>query len=99
MNHITNSYLYLYVLPASQSGRLADVRYTILNDDGTIHTASTNTDVVEFGKASYGISLAFPSEGRWSIHWEMVDGSYPANEEINIFDFRSSSDVWWGYPS
>lgn len=99
MNHINKPITYLYVLESSQNNRQADVRYTVYKQDGTIHIASTNTGVVEYGVASYGVELVFPTADSYVIHWEMSDGGYPANEEINIFDFKGVEIIWSGFPS
>jgi len=90
MNQINKPWLYQANFPASQAGKLGDVYYTVYKADGSYHTVKTSLNIIEFSSGAYGVSLTFSNEGSYSIHWEIDNTPYVANEEIRIYDF---SDV------
>ena len=94
MSMVQTGYYMLFQanFPKSQAGKLSDVYYTIYNSDGSIHTARTNSGIVELGAGSYGVKLSFLDESNWSIWWDIDSTPYVASEEINAFNYRSVVD-------
>ena len=101
MNQVSLPWLYQANFPASQAGKLGSVYYTVYNGTGSLHTARTKVNVVEFSSGAYGISLTFSTAGSYSIHWDIESTPYVANEEIRIYDFTditvSVPDVYTVY--
>ena len=86
MKLIGKAFLYIVNLPKSQAGRLAELYYTIHNADGSVHTARTQTGLVEFGLGKYGVELSFSTEGGYIITFDIDASTYTAAEAINIYD-------------
>ena len=56
MNNKDDDILYSVIFPRSIStGK--DAYYKIFNSDGTVHTARTNTGVIDYGDGMYGVVL------------------------------------------
>ena len=96
IHNLNSTVTYVANFPKSQEGNLGDVYYRILNGDGTVHTARTNSGVAEYGDGSYGIELAFSTEGGYVIKWDIDGTIYSTHEDIDIHKFVSDN-VYSGY--
>ena len=52
LRQVSVSSFYQANFPISQTGKLSDIYYTIYNEDGTIHTTRTQTNIKEFGEGA-----------------------------------------------
>ena len=60
----------------SKTGLVGTIGVTLLNPDGTTHTARTTTDIYEIGGGCYGKEIVFDDNWLGSIDWD--DGGAPA---------------------
>jgi hypothetical protein len=68
---------------------LGSVGITLLNPDGTEHTARSTVDVFEMGGGGYGKNIAFPDDWKGIIKWDSGEGSpVYAYEDYNYLEMR-----------
>ncbi|MHC1623453.1 MAG: hypothetical protein ACXQTR_02540 [Candidatus Methanospirareceae archaeon] len=69
----------------SQTGLVNTIGITLLNPDGTVHTARTTTGIYEIGGGCYGKEITFDDNWSGIIIWD-TGGANPvyAIEEYNI---------------
>lgn len=68
----------------SQTGLVGTIGVTLLNPDGSTHTARATADIYELGGGCYGKELALDN-GTGSILWDTGGGSpVYATEDYNI---------------
>lgn len=66
---------------------LGAVGMTLLNPDGTEHTARTTADIYEMGGGGYGKNIEFPDNWRGIIKWDSGEGSpVYAYEDYNYLE-------------
>ena len=97
MKQIRQKLLLQSNFPISQAGKLGDVYYQILNQDGTIFEPRTNIGVLEIGDGKYGVNYIFNEEKGYSIKWDIDGTKYTTGEEINILDYRKVPDQYNGF--
>jgi hypothetical protein len=54
---------------------LGSVGLTLLNPDGTEHTARTTADIYEIAGGGYGKNIAFPDNWKGVLKWDSGEGS------------------------
>lgn len=68
---------------------LGTVGMTLLNPDGTEHTARTTVDIYEMGGGGYGKNITFPDNWKGIIKWDSGEGSpVYAYEDYNYLEMR-----------
>jgi len=68
---------------------LATVGLTLLNPDGTEHTARTVTGVYEMAGGGYGKNITFPDDWKGILKWDTGEGSpVYAYEDYNYLEMR-----------
>ena len=71
---------------------LATVGLTLLNPDGTTHTARTTTDVYEIAGGGYGKNITFPDNWKGILKWDSGEGSpIYAYEDYNYLEMSGSN--------
>ena len=60
---------------SSQTGLAGTIGVTLLNADGTVHTARDTADIYEIGGGCYGKSFAFPDNWAGVLKWDTGGGS------------------------
>lgn len=60
---------------SSKTGLVGTIGVTLLNPDGTTHTARTTAGIYEIGGGCYGKEIAFPDNWLGSIKWDTGGGS------------------------
>lgn len=71
---------------SSKTGLVGTVGVTLLNSDGTIHTARTTIDIYEIGGGCYGKEVEFEDSWSGSLKWDIGGVPPIATEDINISD-------------
>lgn len=59
----------------SQTGLAGTIGVTLLNPDGTTHTARATAGIYEIGGGCYGKNLTFPDDWKGSLKWDTGSGS------------------------
>ena len=59
----------------SKTGLVGTIGVTLLNPDGTVHTARATADIYEIGGGCYGKEIAFDDNWKGSIKWDTGGGS------------------------
>jgi hypothetical protein len=73
---------------SSKTG-LSTVGLTLLNPDGTEHTARTTIGVYEMDGGGYGKNISFPDNWKGIIKWDSGEGSpVYAYEDYNYLEMR-----------
>ena len=68
---------------------LGSVGLTLLNPDGTVHTARTTTGVYEMAGGGYGKNITFPDNWKGILKWDTGEGSpVYAYEDYNYLEMR-----------
>jgi hypothetical protein len=84
-------------VPSYISGQLGNVYYTVYDSTGSIYLSRRNTNVYVTNTGAYLVNLTFPSEGGYSIHWDITGFNFVGNEEILVFNFRTTTVYYTGY--
>jgi len=71
---------------SSKTGLVGTIGVTLLNSDGTIHTARTTIGIYEIGGGCYGREIEFENNWRGSLKWDIGGVPPIATEDINISD-------------
>lgn len=67
------------------------VGLTLLNPDGTEHTARTTAGIYEMGGGGYGKNITFPDDWKGVIKWDSGEGSpVYAYEDYNYLEMRGN---------
>jgi hypothetical protein len=70
---------------------LGAVGLTLLNPDGTEHTARTTVDIYEMGGGGYGKNITFPDYWKGILKWDSGEGSQLyAYEDYNYLTMTES---------
>jgi hypothetical protein len=70
---------------------LGSVGMTLLNPDGSEHTARTTTGIYEMGGGGYGKNISFPDNWKGIIKWDSGEGSpVYAYEDYNYLEMRGA---------
>ena len=78
----------------SHTGLTGTIGITLLNPDGTTHTARTTAGIYEIGGGCYGKEIAFPDNWLGSIKWDTGGGSpVYAVEEYAYYENNSTIDT------
>jgi len=59
----------------SQTGLVGTIGVTLLNPDGTVHTARTTAGIFEIGGGCYGVEIAFPDNWAGALKWDTGGGT------------------------
>jgi hypothetical protein len=62
-------------LGSSQTGLVGTIGITLLNPDGSTHTARTTAGIYEIGGGYYGKDISFPDNWKGVIKWDTGGGS------------------------
>jgi len=60
---------------SSQTGLVGTIGVTLLNSNGTVHTARTTDGIFEIGGGCYGKNITFPDDFKGSIKWDTGGGT------------------------
>lgn len=60
---------------SSQTGLVGTIGITLLNPDGTTHTARATAGIYEIGGGCYGKNISFPDNWAGSLKWDTGGGS------------------------
>ncbi len=81
-------------MSSSQTGLVGTIGVTLLNPDGTTHTARTTVGIYEIGGGSYGKQIGFDDNWIGSIKWDTGGGSpVYAIEEYNYYENNPKVDT------
>lgn len=59
----------------SKTGLVGTIGITLLDPDGSVHTARTPAGIYEIGGGCYGKEITFPDNWKGSIKWDTGGGS------------------------
>lgn len=78
----------------SNTGLVGTIGVTLLNPDGTLHTARATAEIYEIGGGTYGKNISFPDNWIGSIKWDTGGGSpVYAVEEYNYYANNPDIDL------
>lgn len=60
---------------SSKTGLVGTIGLTLLNPDGTVHTARATTEIYEIGGGCYGKNITFPDNWEGSLTWDTGGGT------------------------
>ncbi len=79
---------------SSKTGLVDTIGVTLLNPDGTVHTARTTVGIYEIGGGTYGKNFTFPDDWIGSIKWDTGGGTpVYATEEYNYYENNPKVDT------
>jgi len=89
-----------YNIPASQNNRLSEIRYSIYDWQGTVIVSPTNSGIIETKGGKYGVKIDPVIFGNNNfqgfIYFEMIDGSYPAQDNLVFNKTNIDNNVYDG---
>jgi hypothetical protein len=59
----------------SNTGLVGTIGFTLLNPDGTVHTARATAGIYEIGGGCYGKNITFSDNWKGSLKWDTGGGS------------------------
>ena len=78
----------------SQTGLVGTIGVTLLNPDGTVHTARATAGIYEIGGGCYGDQITFADDWIGSIKWDTGGGTpVYAVEEYSYYENNPKVDV------
>jgi hypothetical protein len=77
----------------SNSGKLANLRYTVKDAAGADVIARTNTGIVEIGFGAYRVDITFNTVGVYHIIWDIDGEPKGVADSINVVNAPISSDI------
>lgn len=79
---------------SSKTGLVGTIGVTLLNPDGTTHTARATAGIYEIGGGCYGKEIVFPDDWLGSIKWDTGGGSpVYAVEEYAYYENNPTIDT------
>lgn len=79
----------------SKTGLVGTIGVTLLNPDGTVHTARATAGIYEIGGGCYGKEISFDDNWKGSIKWDTGGGSPVYACEDYLDDMANIADAVW----